>query len=178
MYQSNRASSLLLNYAYIEFEEGRGNLEECKTAYNNLVDRLTSDTDINIASTKQDIEDALEEKRRVEAQEQATRAQQNHFDETEVVSEEARKQEAESIRKAIEDSRSGKLEELRRLGTNVWIMYMRFARRAEVGGTYRMKRRRLTALSRVFKQRAQSFLALDDGHTSLGTPLSRPVCFD
>ena len=122
--------SLLIHYAYIESEEGKGNFEECHKVYNALVERLQSEIETVNTATKTEINEALAEKARLEAQEKEARSQ--NMDDEDIIGEDVRIQERENIKKAIEDSRAGDLEELKRLGANVWIMQMRFARRAEV----------------------------------------------
>lgn len=131
--------SLLLHYAYIETEESKGGFEACHKAYSGLIERLQAEIDSLNNATQKDVQDALEEKARVEAEEKALRAQQQQQDDndTDIVGEDIRIQERENIRKAIIDSKADELEELKRLGANVWIMHMRFARRAEVSDACR-----------------------------------------
>lgn len=123
-------TSLLVHYAYIESEEGKGNLEECHKVYNGLIERIQAEIENVNTATKTEVKEALDEKARLDAQEKEAITQ--NMDDADVVGEDVRIQERENIQKAIEDGRKGKLDELKRLGANVWIMQMRFARRAEV----------------------------------------------
>ena len=125
-------TSLLVHYAYIESEEGKGNFEECHKVYNALVERIQAEIEFVNTATKTEINEALAEKARLEAQEKEARNQNQNMDDTDIIGEDVRIQERENIKKAIEDSRAGESDELKRLGANVWIMQMRFARRAEV----------------------------------------------
>lgn len=121
-------TSLLIHYAYIESEEGKGNFEECHRVYNGLVERIQTEIEAVQTATKTEVSEALAEKARLEVQEKEAR---NGADDMDVIGEDVRIQERENIQKAIEESRQSQLEELKRLGANVWIMQMRFARRAE-----------------------------------------------
>lgn len=126
-------TSLLLHYAYAELEESKGQNEECHKVYNGLIERLQAEIESTTTAMQTEIKEALEEKERVEAQEKAMRNQnmmQNNDDDDEV-SVEVRNQEKESIKRAIMESKTEHLNELKRLAASVWIMQMRFARRAE-----------------------------------------------
>ena len=125
-------TSLLLHYAYIESEEGKGNLEECHKVYNGLLERLSVEIDKVNAAAQAEVQEALEEKARIETQEKTLKMQDGIMDEGDEVGEDVRMQERESISKAILDGKAEQVDELKRLGANVWIMQMRFARRAEV----------------------------------------------
>lgn len=133
-------TSLLLHYAYIESEESKGSFEECHRVYNALVERLQAEIERVVAATQVEIADALDDKARYELEEKARRAAATAADERMhedgdgddgEVSEAVRIQERESIRAAITESKAEELNELKRLTANVWIMQMRFARRAE-----------------------------------------------
>lgn len=126
-------TSLLLHYAYAESEESKGHNEECHKVYNGLLERLQAEIESTNTAMQIEIKDALEEKARIEAQEKAARNQNmmKDNDDEDEVSEEVRNQEKESIRRAITDSKTEQLNELKRLAASVWIMQMRFARRAE-----------------------------------------------
>lgn len=129
------SASLLLHYAYIEHEESRGNVAECNTLFSDLTDRLSTEVDGNINQTKQDIDTALEEKQKSENERRAQKKQNEYgsagdFDN--LPNANTLRQEAENITRAITESYGPRLETLRRLCTSAWIMYMRFARRAEV----------------------------------------------
>jgi cleavage stimulation factor subunit 3 len=128
------ATSLLIHYGYIENEESKSNNEECHKVYNGLIERLTTQIDNLNAQAQQEVTDALEEKAKIEAQEKQAKSQNGMMvdDNAEDTSDHARAQERESIKKAILDSKADQIDDLKRLGANVWIMHMRFARRAEV----------------------------------------------
>jgi cleavage stimulation factor subunit 3 len=127
-------TSLLLHYAYAESEERKSHNEECHKVYNGLIERLQSEIDSTNTAMQTDIKEALAEKERRDAQEKAARAGQNMmsggYDEE--IGEDVRIQERENIRKAITKNKTERITELRRLAASVWIMQMRFARRAEV----------------------------------------------
>lgn len=126
-------TSLLLGYAYAEVEEAKGSVEECHRVYSTLIERLQAEIDATTASIAIETKEALEEKARIEAHEKAQREQNMMGDnEQNDVGEEVRNQERENIKRAIAESKAERLNELKRLAGSVWIMQMRFARRAEV----------------------------------------------
>ncbi|KAK9897245.1 Suf-domain-containing protein [Cystobasidium minutum MCA 4210] len=126
-------TSLLLHYAFAEHEESKGHNEECHRVYNGLIERLQAEIDATNTAMQTEIKEALEEKERIEAQEKAMRNQNMMKDEDDEdqVGADVRNQEKESIKQAIIDSKTEHLNELKRLAASVWIMQMRFARRAE-----------------------------------------------
>lgn len=129
-------TSLLLHYAYIEMEESKANISECHKVYGGLIARLQAQIDGVTASIQTETQQALEDKAKVEQDEAAARRQQGQMEEDDEDNKNdgIRFEEREAITKAIAESKAPKLEELKRLAANVWIMQMRFARRAEVSG--------------------------------------------
>lgn len=125
-------TSLLLHYAYVELAETKGNTQECHQVYNGLIEQFQKEIDSLNASIATEIQQALDEKAKVEEEEKATlRSQGQVKSEEDEKDEGVRARERESITKAITDSKASALGELKRLAANVWIMQMRFARRAE-----------------------------------------------
>jgi len=182
-------TSLLLHYAYADSEERKSHNEECHKVYNGLIERLQSEIDSTNTAMQTDIKEALAEKERRDAMEKAARAGQNMmsggYDEE--IGEDVRIQERENIRKAITESRTERITELRRLAASVWIMQMRFARRAEVSNGFpftslffrmRTNENRLFIIHtrRAFNPQDQSSVEHANGLTSHGMSSRHPLC--
>lgn len=131
--------SVLLTFSLADLEEERKNFTDCHTLYENLLSLLASDTD--------------ELKIAVVAEVNAARGPEIPgplVDSGEIGmnggSEVARLVEDREVRgRMVAEGRGKDVDELATAMSVVWVMYMRFARRAEVNASKRIKEDGLTA---------------------------------
>jgi hypothetical protein len=135
--------SLLLHYAYIEHAEGRNELEKCEELFNCLIDRLHAKLDSLNATVDEQVTAAVESIS-LEGSDQEGQvngngnvAMKGEDDEEgaggggkELLS--AKLREREEAKQAVLDHFAPQVNDLKSAAANVWIVYMRFARRAQV----------------------------------------------
>lgn len=106
-----------------ELEEGRGEFEACYKIFDNLIEHAHTELAQLQTATEQEIADAMET---FDAKASATEGANGDEDGERTV------QEKEEVKAAISKRREGEVEAVKKRAASVWIVEMRFARRAEV----------------------------------------------
>ena len=125
-------NSFLLTFALAEQEEIRQNKAVARTAYEDLIKNHGAEID----KLKKSINEEVDEAKGPEIEDDEVeflRADDEDMDGAELSETQKRKMEREARGKAVVDRRQKELDDLVTAAGVIWIMYMRFARRTEVG---------------------------------------------